>query len=252
MKKYNMKPIENSSIAYVDTAQMVEVDRAMMEDYQIGLIQMMENAGHHLARLASRRFFANDPVGKQVAVMAGSGGNGGGVLVAARHLHNWGVDVHVFLSQPVESMTPVPGHQLEILRRMQVRGASSVSEQADSDASFDLILDGLIGYSLKGAPRDTAARLIRWANLQSTPVLALDTPSGIDTTNGKVYDPAIKATATMTLALPKTGLREASVKQQLGELYVADISVPPELYASSNPGLKVGPLFAHEDIIRLW
>lgn len=252
MKDDSMNPIKNSSIAYVDTEQMIEVDRAMMEDYKIGLIQMMENAGHNLARLTSRRFFANHPVGKHVAVMAGSGGNGGGALVAARHLHNWGVNIHVFLSQPVESMAPVPRHQLEILRRMQVSGTSSVSEEAELDSCFDLILDGLIGYSLKGAPRDTAATLIRWANRQSAPVLALDTPSGIDTTSGKVYDPAIKATATMTLALPKTGLREACVKQQLGELYVADISVPPELYSRSNPGLKVGPLFAHQDIVRLW
>lgn len=44
------------SIAYVDTAQMVEVDRAMIEDYRIELIQMMENAGRNLAHLARMRF----------------------------------------------------------------------------------------------------------------------------------------------------------------------------------------------------
>jgi NAD(P)H-hydrate epimerase len=103
-----MDPIDNASVPYVDTAQMVEIDRAMTEDYQIGLIQMMENAGRNLAHLARRRFFAGDPIGKRVAVMAGSGGNGGGVLVAARHLHNWNARVHVCLGKPVESLSTVP------------------------------------------------------------------------------------------------------------------------------------------------
>ena len=39
------------------TEQMVEVDRAMIEDYGIELIQMMENAGRNLAHLARLRFF---------------------------------------------------------------------------------------------------------------------------------------------------------------------------------------------------
>ena len=65
-----------------------------------------------------------------------------------------------------------------------------------------LIVDGLIGYRLKGAPHGAVADLIRWANAQPAPILALDVPSGIDTTNGTVFDPAIQATATMTLALP--------------------------------------------------
>ncbi len=58
-------------IPYVDTAQMVEVDRAMIEDYRIELIQMMENAGRNLAHLARMRFLAGDPRGKRILAMAG-------------------------------------------------------------------------------------------------------------------------------------------------------------------------------------
>ncbi|MEL6148131.1 MAG: NAD(P)H-hydrate epimerase, partial [Chloroflexota bacterium] len=76
-------------------------------------------------------------------------------------------------------------------------------------------------------------------------------PSGVDTTTGTVFNPAIKAVATMTLALPKEGLRAAGVEGQVGELYLADISVPPELYSIPSLGLDVGPLFAQGDIIRL-
>jgi len=115
----------------------------------------------------------------------------------------------------------------------------------------DLIVDGVIGYSLKGAPRGTAGELIRWANAQGPPILALDAPSGVDTTTGTVFDPAIAATATMTLALPNEGLRSPGVEAQVGELYLADISVPPSLYARPTLGLQVGHVFSHSDIVRL-
>ena len=82
-------------------------------------------------------------------------------------------------------------------------------------------------------------------------MLALDVPSGIDTTSGTAFDPAIRATATMTLALPKVGLRAQGVEAYVGELYLADISVPPSLYAEPALALEVGPLFAESEILRL-
>ncbi len=239
----------DAAIPYLTTEQMVEVDRAMIEDYKIELIQMMENAGRNLAHLARSRFFQGDPRGRQVAVLAGTGGNGGGALVCGRRLHNWGARVRAFVTADDSRFTPIPRHQLGILRRMKVPVA-----QADALAdlaTIDLVVDGIIGYSLKGAPHGSAAEMIRWANDQTAPVLALDAPSGVDTTTGTVFDPAIKAAATMTLALPKAGLRAAGVEDQVGELYLADISVPPELYAEPALGLRVGPLFAGDDILRL-
>ena len=236
-------------VPYLTTAQMREVDRAMIDDFKIGLVQMMENAGRHLADLARKRFFDGNPQGRKVTVIAGSGGNGGGSLVCARWLHNHGADVRVFVTRPDQDFTPVPAHQLEILRRMQV----VVSPAGDLDNSElpDLVVDGVIGYSLDGAPRGTAAGMIRWANGQGVPILSLDAPSGVDTTTGVVSDPAIKATATMTLALPKEGLRGPAVAAQVGELYLADIGVPPSLYSGRNLGLTVGNIFAKGEIIRL-
>ncbi len=238
-----------SEIPYLTTEQMVEVDRAMIEDYRIELIQMMENAGRNLAQLARSRFFDGDPRGRHVVVLAGTGGNGGGALVCARRLHNWGARVRTFVTADDSRFTPIPGHQLDILRRMKVP-VTQAAALADV-REVDLIVDGIIGYSLKGAPHGSAEEMIRWANDQFGPVLSLDAPSGVDTTTGTVFDPAIKATATMTLALPKAGLCAPGVEQQVGELYLADISVPPQLYAEAALGLRVGPLFAGDDILRL-
>jgi NAD(P)H-hydrate epimerase len=242
-------PIYRGDIPYLTTEQMVEVDRAMMHDYKIELIQMMENAGRNLAHLARERFFDGDPRGKTVVVLAGTGGNGGGALVCARRLHNYGAVVKVFTTKAGADFAPIPAHQLDILRRMHVSVA--LADSIYSEKHPDLIVDGVIGYSLKGAPRGAAGDLIRWANGQNSPILALDAPSGVDTTTGTVFDPAIKATATMTLALPKEGLRTAGVDDQVGELYLADISVPPDLYAEPALSVEVGHIFAQNDIIRL-
>jgi NAD(P)H-hydrate epimerase len=239
----------DAPIPWITTEQMVEVDRAMIEDLHIGLAQMMENAGRNLAHLARERFLGGDPRGKTVVVMAGSGGNGGGALVCARRLHAWGAQVEVFITRREGDFAPTPAHQLDILHRMRVPVAPA--EAVDQAPAAALVIDGVIGYSLDGAPRGGAGDLIRWANAQGAPVLALDTPSGIDTTTGTVYDPAIRATATMTLALPKEGLRADGVTEHVGELYLADIGVPPSLYAGAGLGFEVGPVFAAGDIVRL-
>jgi len=55
----------------------------------------------------------------------------------------------------------------------------------------------------------------------------------------------------MTLALPKVELRADGVTQHVGELYLADIGVPPSLYAGAVLGFEVGPIFAAGDIVRL-
>ena len=236
-------------VPYLTAGQMAEVDRAMVEDFHIELIQMMENAGRNLAHLARARFLDGNPAGKQVTVLAGAGGNGGGALACARRLHAWGARVHVFVTRPDDRFAPIPARQLDILRRMNVPVAQAGAiGQALTPA---LIVDGVIGYSLKGGPRGTAADLIRWANAQAAPILALDIPSGVDATTGVAYDPAIRATATLTLALPKAGLLEPGAREHTGELYLADIGVPPSLYAGPKLNLAVGPIFARDDVVRL-
>ena len=240
--------IAADSVPYLTTDQMIEVDRAMMEDYRIDLVRMMENAGRNLAHLARQRFLGGDPRGQRVAVLAGTGGNGGGALVSARRLHSYGAIVTVFVTKPIADFTPIPGQQLELVRRMGIVIGSSAD--IGSVGTLDLVLDGVIGYSLNGAPRGEAATLIRWGNEQAAPILSLDAPSGIDTTTGSVFEPAVRATATMTLALPKEGFKAPGVDSHVGELYVADISVPPELYERFL-GIEVGPVFATSDIVRL-
>ncbi|ORV72534.1 NAD(P)H-hydrate epimerase [Mycobacterium gastri] len=219
-------------IGWLTREQMVEVDRVMMQDLRIDLIQMMENAGHRLARLVLAVAAPN-----RVAVVAGSGGNGGGGLVAARHLANAGVDVVVTLGGPADQLSPVPAHQFDILRRMEV-------PTSDTVVDADLTVDALIGYSLRGAPRGRAGELIA-AMTSAGSVVALDTPSGLDVTSGEAPGEVVSADATLTLALPKIGMRNAP---QVGALYLADISVPRSVTAALGPQ---PPDFSASPILRV-
>jgi NAD(P)H-hydrate epimerase len=234
-------------IPAITTNQMREVDRWMVEEYGIELMQMMENAGRNLAALSRDRFLGGRPAGKRVLVLAGSGGNGGGGMVAARRLNNWGADVYVMTTKPDALMSGVPAHQLSILRKMDVLVTNA--DGVKSLPGVDLILDAIIGYSLQGAARAVSADLIELANASGAPILSLDVPSGMDATTGEIYEPAVRAAATMTLALPKTGLMRENAQPWVGELYLADISVPPGLY--ERLGLMVRPIFGEEEIIRL-
>ena len=182
--------------------------------------------------------------------LAGTGGNGGGGLVCARRLHNWGANVNVLVTSLPPRFTEVPHHQLSILQRMDV--SVDVAGEAKDLPAADLIIDAIIGYSLCGTATGSAAALIRAANAHGAPILALDVPSGVNTTTGSAFEPAIRATATLTLALPKEGLRVEAAKLHIGELYLGDISVPPELYGRPTLGINVADVFAQDEIVRLW
>jgi len=239
-----------SDIPSLTTEQMVEVDRLMVEEYRITLVQMMENAGRNLAEL-TRRQLGGTVRDRRISVLAGAGNNGGGGLVAARHLSNWGAHVAVILVRPPDKLKDIPAHQWRALERTPVeRGTFDPAAPPDL-GSEDALLDAIIGYGLQGNPRGPAADLIRLANDAGVPIVALDAPSGLDTTEGVPGQPCIRATATLTLALPKVGLITPEARAVVGDLYLADISVPPALYAAPSLGLEVGPIFERDTIVRL-
>lgn len=230
-------------IPFITTRQMVEVDRLMIEEYGIQLIQMMENAGSKLAEL-SRQVLGGDVREKPIGVLCGGGNNGGGGMVAARHLHNWGADIALKVFSQRGKLKNVPSHQIQILERMGIFDVDAIDFN-----SVSLVIDAMIGYGLTGDPRGSIADWIRKVNDSDRPVLSLDTPSGLNATTGIPGSPCIRATATMTLALPKIGLGTPESLPYVGELYLADISVPPGLY--NRIGIEIPPLFNQNAIIKV-
>ena len=230
-------------IPVLSTGQMVEVDRLMIEEFNISLIQMMENAGRNLAELA-RRKLGGHVAGQRIAVLSGAGNNGGGGLVAARHLHNWGAKISLVLAVNPQRLKEIPAHQWQILQKIGILP----DEHQDLDKA-ELIIDALIGYGLNGDPRLPVAGWIDKANNAGRPILALDVPSGLDTASGIPGKPSINADATLTLGLPKFGLLTTQAADNVGELYLADISVPRELY--QHIGIEVPNLFESDSIVQV-
>src|SRR5258708_36338286 len=207
---------------------------------------MMENAGGALAELTGIQL--SGVRRRHVVVLAGRGGNGGGGMAAARRLAVWGAEVRVVLAHPETALADASARQLASLRAIGVP-LHPQSEAASLMHEADVVLDALLGYSLDGPPREPEAGLIRAANAHAIPILALDLPSGLDPDSGVPHDPTIRATRTLTLALPKVGLLRPEAARSVGELWLADIPLPARPYAGF--GLALGPLFAESDLIHI-
>jgi len=222
---------------------MQQIDDVAAQVFGIDLLQMMENAGRNLARHAMG-MLGSETSTAQVLVVAGAGGNGGGGLCCARHLHNRGYSVIILLDRDPDLFRGVPMRQLHILKTAGLKPIS-LERGEELFQSAGLIIDALIGYSLRGVPRDMASRLIESMCRSGKPVLSLDIPSGTDATTGENPGQAVRPYQTLTLALPKAGLFETP-----GELYLADIGLPPELFCSV--GITFPQIFQNNDNVKLF
>ena len=231
----------------------------------------MEVAGLAVARVA--RDLLNPPISdRAIVILAGPGNNGGDGLVAARRLAGWGAEVAVFTSYELDRARGLSEQQLELASGAgagveswivgdhedeevdhgeieDVDVEAEVSADASDLGTYDLVIDALLGFGATGPPREPIAEMIEAANESGTPILALDVPSGLDAASGEAADPCIRAKATATLALPKTGLVGGSARNQVGFLYLADIGVPWPLLA--DVGVDPEGLFAEDDIMML-
>lgn len=213
-------------VPFITAAQMAEIEKLVANEFGINLYQIMENAGLNLALLAKEIFLNHETAGKKIAAYVGRSTSGGGVLVAARRLHTWGAKVQVVLTTPEKRLSAVTEKQLDIVKKLKIPVVDNIAKDTD------LILDGIFDYNLKTQPRGKQADFIRDINKTGIPVLALDAPSGLDLSTGKLADPSVKAKATMTLAIPKLGLFKIRASKNIGDIYLADVGIPPEAFES--------------------
>lgn len=217
---------------YLTSAETADADKSAIEGYGVDVVSLMENAGLAVANLA-RRMLNGRVAGERVTCLVGKGNNGGDGLVAARHLHNWGADVEVILGSARGDIREVPGRQLATIDRLGIR----VSGPDQSLAGASLIIDALLGYGSRGNPKEPIAGMISRAAASRISTLAVDLPSGLDATTGTPWVPCVVANATVTFGFPKTGFLNPDCRSKVGELYLADISLPRQVYEkfSSRP-----------------
>lgn len=253
MATNDLPTISLRDLPAVTAAQMAEVDRLANDVFGISLLQMSEQAGSHLAELAVRRL-GGDARDRRLLVAVGPGNNGAGGLVAARHLANRGARVRVILARPARRLSDAGRHQLATLLEMGLSCCMAVYDITDAEiddelTGADLVIDAVLGYRGRGAPYDEVATLVERLGSADGRILSLDLPSGLDPDTGIAAEPAIRAWATLALALPKQGLLSDDGRARGGELYLADIGLPAALY--ERIGLTVGTPFAVGRIVRL-
>ena len=227
---------------------MREVDRLAEDEFGLAPLQLMEMAGLAVAR-AAREILDPPLAGKAIVILAGPGNNGADGMVAARRLMGWGARVSLVLSYPEAT-----GRGLSI---GQLRAALAAGVQLHVDASgakaaiesADLLVDALLGFGARGEPNGRVADLVLAANAAPAPTLAIDLPSGMDAETGHQSGTCIRATATLTLALPKTGLLAEGARSVTGRLLLADLGIPPRLL--ERIGISAESLFQFGDLVEV-
>lgn len=241
-----------AGVPSVTARGMAEADRVASEEYGIPLEALMENAAHRIAR--ATRLFLGGTAGRRVVAIAGSGHNGGDALAALRHLAAWGADVRALLTAPRAKLRPLAGLQHDILVKLGITIEQAADLKADDLerrlGRADAVLDGLLGYSARGAPRGEVARVIAAAGASATRVIAVDLPSGLDPDTGEPMGAgAVTAALTVTLALPKAGLLREGARHHTGMIVLADIGIPARAY--ERLGIDARGVFRDGDLVRL-
>lgn len=167
-----------------------------------------------------------------VLVVAGRGNNGSGGLAAARLLAARGRRVWVVPTHEAENYSGTPKEQLEHLRHFErVKVRTSLPKM-----KFGCVIDAAIGTNLEGPPRGRTLDVITVLNnLNDSVVISLDTPTGMRADDGSTPGDVVNATLTMSIGLPKIGVRPGG---NVGRLFVGDLSLPPGLYE----GLQLPPV----------
>lgn len=194
---------------------------------------LMENAGLAVAREV--RKLREDIAGCHILVLAGPGNNGGDGLVTARHLHDWGGRVSLYICS-----RNIQGDKN--FQQVEARRVPFVICDADPDlsalsrilTSAEIVVDALFGTgklrpltgSIKNVLDMVSARKNKRPQLT---IVALDLPSGLDADTGAADNACPRADITVTLGYPKVGLFNFPGAERVGRLVMVDIGIPSGL-----------------------
>ncbi len=180
---------------------------------------LMENAG----RAATDVLLSRRPDARRVLVVCGAGNNGGDGYVVARHLHARGRDVEVVALAAPESLTGDAKGAHAAWRAVGGATRPDLPEVLEHDVVVDAIFGTGLSRRVEGPLAVAIARLdrARWVG-------ALDLPSGLDATTGRLFADAPRAALTVTFGHWKAGLATPLGKEHAGEVVRVDLGVPAD------------------------
>ena len=210
-------------------AQMRSAEERAVAEHGVLLSDLMARAGGAVAHEVARRA----PDG-EVAVLAGTGNNGGDGWVAARELAALGRRVHVFSRVAPEALSGIAADAARAATAVGVAWTAERTPSADDLSPFACVVDALLGIGLSGPVRDDLEPWVDAVNGAGTLVVSADVPTGVDSDTGAVLGPAVAADVTVTFSAPKIGLVQYPGAGYAGEVVVADVGVPSELLSPSE------------------
>jgi hydroxyethylthiazole kinase-like uncharacterized protein yjeF len=232
----------------ITTGLLATVEEAAL-GFGVTRAQMTEAAARAAAALA-RKLLENQVAGATVVGLIGNGVKGCVALHTLRILHGFGADCSAVLvggEQEMRAETLAAAETVEALRITLLQPRSPLVRGALADA--DLVIDGLVGVGLLGAPQEPLASLVRLCNEVRATALSLECPSGLAPDSGEPGAPTLRAKTTLALGLPVTGLFAPLAWQYTGELWLCDIGYPPA--ALDEADLDGDDLFTANELVRL-
>ncbi len=227
----------------VTAAEIKQLDQQATADFKIPSLLLMENAARGMVDQIERKWGC--VADRSVAVLCGSGNNGGDGIAAARHIEMRHGEAIVYLLSPIDKLSGDAKTMLDtwigIGGKLQVVGSFSFDEMTLILSESDLIIDALLGTGLSHpvhGPYKEAIDCIN--NVRETykiPVVSVDIPSGISADTGEMLGAAVHADYTFTMGLPKRGLFLRDGLERRGAWDVVDIGFPKKMI--DNAPLKV-------------
>ncbi|MGP1612642.1 MAG: NAD(P)H-hydrate dehydratase [Catonella sp.] len=189
---------------------------------------LMERAALSTAEFIKNKFLISNK-NKKVIAICGSGNNGGDGVACARILYEWGFNVEVLVVGKEEKFTKQIKSQVDLAVNSEVEvKIVEPSELITNDDDFEdvIIIDAIFGVGFKGRLEGDLERLAKYLNMVSAVKVAIDIPSGVNGSNGKVESIAIKCDYTVTFGVNKIGISVYPGKGYAGEVMVVDIGFP--------------------------
>lgn len=157
---------------------------------------------------------------KSVLIVAGTGNNGTDGLAIARILHTEGCNVTVWIVGNEEKATEQWKCQKHIIDNVGVK----VSDNPPAD-SFDYVVDAIFGVGLKRDITGEFEKAVTYINSLSGIKIAVDIPSGVDSSNGRILGCAVKADVTVTFQCRKAGTVLYPGATCCGEVIKKDVGI---------------------------
>lgn len=208
----------NRPTAIYSAAQVRALDAYEIEQRQVPSFTLMTRAAEGALKILRARW----PQARRLAVVCGAGNNGGDGYVLARLARAGGLDARVLAAT---SPGKLEGDARRAHAEWLAAGGSAHGVTADALADSDVVVDGLLGIGLSGAPRPETVAVIRAINAANRPVLALDVPSGVDADTGVVHEEAVRAEITVCFVAFKSGLFLGAGPEHAGVVLLDDLGI---------------------------